>query len=328
MFQSRYLIVLFVLLAGLIVGFFIGTGNAGQKSQSNVSENCTYTYINPLRCLENGTKQTGEYTAFRKKLQQKIDEWAQSGVVENVSIQFRDLENGPTMSINVQEEFAPASLLKVPLLMAVYRKSEKEPDFLKNKITVNVNLIDDNQAIEPEKSVEKGKTYSIDDLLYKMIVNSDNKSTVLLRQQLRETETDQEWYITTLSDLGIKDFTLDSTDDDFITVKNYASLFRILYNASYLNRDDSEKALSLLSKVEFDDGIVAGVPKDVQVAHKFGVRDFPNESLNQLHDCGIVYYPKNHYLLCIMTRGDKVVDLVKVIQEISTQVFQEVKSRS
>lgn len=324
--MQKYVLLIILLGVGALIGFFIGVGTDGKKSQPDFSENCTYSYINPLRCLENEPKQKSEYTVFKKQLQERIDEWVQDGIVENVSIQFRDLENGPTMSINEQEEFAPASLLKVPLLFAIYKKSEREPNFLKSEIKVKVNLIDESQVIEPEKSIERGKTYTVEDLVHRMIVYSDNKSKLLLERQLLQGSK-EDWHKIILSEMGIKDFTLDSTEDDFITVKNYASLFRILYNASYLNKDSSEKALELLSQSEFEDGIVAGVPDDIEVAHKFGVRNFPNEHLKQLHDCGIVYYPKNHYLLCVMTRGDSVVDLVKVIQEISTQVFQEVESR-
>jgi hypothetical protein len=44
----------------------------------------------------------------------------------------------------------------------------------------------------------------------------------------------------------------------------------------------------------------------------------------QLHDCGIVYYPKRPYILCVMTRGEKMDVLPKVIKEISTEVYRNV----
>ncbi|MDO8560151.1 MAG: serine hydrolase [bacterium] len=57
-----------------------------------------------------------------------------------------------------------------------------------------------------------------------------------------------------------------------MSVKDYASFFRILYNASYLNREQSERALGLMTKTRFRDGIIAGVPAGRPVAHKFGER--------------------------------------------------------
>jgi hypothetical protein len=49
--------------------------------------------------------------------------------------------------------------------------------------------------------------------------------------------------------------------------------------------------------------------------------------LNQLHDCGIIYYPGNPYLLCVMTRGTDWSALEKTIQTISAMTYKEVDSR-
>jgi beta-lactamase class A len=125
----------------------------------------------------------------------------------------------------------------------------------------------------------------------------------------------------TFSDLGV-DVPNAQKPEDFMSVKQYASFFRILFNATYLNKDYSEKALSLLTKTEFTQGIVSGVPKTVSVSHKFGETRYNN--LLQLHDCGIVYFPKKPYLLCIMTRGDNANDLTHVISHLSQSVYEQV----
>jgi hypothetical protein len=44
----------------------------------------------------------------------------------------------------------------------------------------------------------------------------------------------------------------DNPNEEFISVKDYASFFRILYNASYLNREYSETALKLLSETLYN----------------------------------------------------------------------------
>ena len=56
----------------------------------------------------------------------------------------------------------------------------------------------------------------------------------------------------------------------FISAKNYSLFFRVLYNATYLSREMSEKALGLLSKTVFRDGLTAKLPSSVVVSHKFG----------------------------------------------------------
>jgi len=83
--------------------------------------------------------------------------------------------------------------------------------------------------------------------------------------------------------------------------------------------------LEFLSQVEFKEGIVAGVPRDVVVSHKFGERGTADSNTLQLHDCGIVYYPSNPYLLCVMTRGSDFEKLKEVIKTISATIYREIK---
>lgn len=117
----------------------------------------------------------------------------------------------------------------------------------------------------------------------------------------------------------------EGSEDDFLTVKRYASIYRILYNASFLNKEMSQSVLELLTKTRSPLGIDDGIPAGIPVAHKFGVRE--QFSSKQLHDCGIVYYPENHYILCIMTRGDDVTMLSSIIRDIATLVHTEMVER-
>jgi hypothetical protein len=60
------------------------------------------------------------------------------------------------------------------------------------------------------------------------------------------------------------------------------------------------------------------------VAHKFGEResrDLQGNTSYQLHDCGVVYYPKRPFLLCVMTKGTDSDVLTKVIQDISQSIY-------
>jgi len=161
-----------------------------------------------------------------------------------------------------------------------------------------------------------GSNYSIDEVIYRMIVYSDNDAKDLLLANL-----DGRILARTYSDLTVNGPTIIKTDD-FITVKDYATFFRVLFNASYLSQNLSEKALKILSETDFKDGLVSGVPPSVKVAHKFGEREFLDRK--QLHDCGIIYYPSHPYLLCVMTRGDNLASLAKNIADISRLVYDEV----
>lgn len=187
-------------------------------------------------------------------------------------------------------------------------------------------LIEYTQNIKPERVAEVGKEYSVEELLEYMVLHSDNNaSNNLLIHLPAELSED---VFSTFQVPSPRDKTADTY---LLNVKEYASFFRILYNASYLSKDSSEAVLNLLSKVTFSRGITGKLPKDIVVAHKFGERMYqetlPNGGSHekaQLHDCGIVYYPGDPYLLCIMTRGDDMKELSEMTQDISKMIYDAV----
>jgi hypothetical protein len=71
-----------------------------------------------------------------------------------------------------------------------------------------------------------------------------------------------------------------------------------------------------------------GLPPGIPVADKFGEWAPGGDSdIRQLHDCGIIYYPGNPYLLCVMSRGLSYDDLSGVIGDVSRVTFNEVNRR-
>ena len=152
-----------------------------------------------------------------------------------------------------------------------------------------------------------------------MIVDSDNNAKNVLLNSIGEFDINQIY-----TDLGIAIPGTRGTED-FMSVKEYAAFFRILYNASYLNKEMSQKALNLLLSTDYADGLVAGVPKEMKVAQKFGERRM--EDVNQLHDCGIVYYPQKPYLICVMTRGNDFKTQGRIIADISRVIYSNIKEQ-
>lgn len=100
------------------------------------------------------------------------------------------------------------------------------------------------------------------------------------------------------------------------------------YNASYLSKEYSQKVLEMLAAADFKLGLAAGVPPGVVVANKFGEREGLPDDQKQLHDCGIIYFPENPYLLCVMmTQGPNFEYLPTIIKMVSKMVYDEVESR-
>lgn len=314
------------LILGILIGSFSFYFFNNKNSNTNIlnpNNNCKYKFLNPLTCNFGISKSTKQYTSLRNEIINYINDSSTKKNADEVSVYFRDLKNGTTMSINAQDSFFPASLLKVPLLMMYYKKAETDPNVLKRKITINGDLKTKKQNIIPQIGVIPGQAYSIDELLNLLITQSDNGAWAVLLDDLDKNHSTQD-FLSTLNELGIIDPNRQD-QDQVITTQAYASIFRSLYESSYLNSEMSERALELLSESIYKNGIVAGVPQGTVIAHKFGEQ---SEDKTQLHDCGIIYFDKNPYLLCIMTQGESISQLQPVIQTISKRVFEKVKSRN
>jgi beta-lactamase class A len=273
-----------------------------------------------------------EYADLRLRLESYIEDEKQKGTVSEVGIFFRDLKDGPTLGINEYADFSAASLLKVPGLIAYLAVSEENPEVMSVKLRVPSDVDIESfyeQYYQPRERIVPGQEYTVSDLLKRSIDFSDNLAHAMLVTYL-QTSKQGDLYVETLRDLGLVP---GNVGLDFVmSVKRYSSIFRTLYVASYLSPKKSEEALEILSKADFHAGLRAGVPPSIRVAQKFGERAYSNplnleRNVNQLHDCGIIYFPDNPYTLCIMTRGDDFKELEGIITDLSRMFYEEVESR-
>lgn len=243
--------------------------------------------------------------------------------MENISIYFRNLKNGLWAGIGENIGYDPASLLKVPIMITWLKKEQDHPGTLA-KWLIWTGSPDDNKR-EEFYTLHPGQSYTVENLITLMIEKSDNDAKDLLLSNL-----DAQTLNTVFSDLNIKTWGDTAGTSKQISASMYSRFLRILYNSSYLNRDASEKALELLSSTNFNTGLVAGVPSNIPVAHKFGqYTDSDPTSPIELHDCGIIYYPKSPYLLCIMTRGKTSIEtLESIIKTVSETVYNTVSKEN
>ena len=74
-----------------------------------------------------------ELRPFQSKVEELIKNEQSTGKVRDVAVYFRSLSDGMWFGINENEKFSPASLLKVPVMMAYLKLAESDPDILKKK---------------------------------------------------------------------------------------------------------------------------------------------------------------------------------------------------
>jgi beta-lactamase class A len=278
-----------------------------------------YKYAKPL--LLSDEQQSESMQDLKGEVSGMIESKKSSGELLSAAVHVMNLNDNSWFAINADERFNPGSLFKVPVMMAYLRESEKKPGLLDKKLTLPGFVSIPVQTFNG-KSIEKDKPYTIRELLYYMIVESDNGATALLNKNADLNE-----FNNFFRTIGVS--TEKRYDNDFsFSVVEYSRFLRILYNASYLTNEDADYALSLLVQTKFRDGMLKYLPPDIKVAHKFGESGDPKPGgVKQLHESGILYLPDGPVLLNIMTKGKDVHVLAGSIADISKLIYERLSVR-
>ena len=295
-----------LLLIGFIAGVFgLKFYEDTKKSEDAPREIRTggFEYINPLlECDAAEYMISAPLKPIRNKISVYIDRLKSENKIKEASVYYRNLNNGPWFGVNERLVYNPASLVKVPMMAAYLKVAETRPEILDAEVKYEGEYEDKDNLSDPAKSLNPGESYTVRDLIYKMVAFSDNKALHLSHRYLAEN-VDKDLLDKIALEMDV--FSTGALNaDNRLNIKDYSSVFRILYNASFLNNELSESALKLLADSDYDEGLAAVLPPGIKIANKYGVYTVgDNDSELQLHDCGIIY-AETPYLLCVMTRGD------------------------
>ena len=249
-----------------------------------------------------------------------------SGRAQKISVFYRDLSNRQWFGINENDNFAPGSLLKLPLAMVYYKLSEIDPTILDQEYRylkkIDSNHLYNIQNIKPKQELQEGNFYKVSELIESMVQDSSNEPVPILASNVS-----QGFFNKVYIDLGVFFPKTGGIEQDFVSVKTYGAILRTLYNASYLNQKNSNELLKIMSNSSFRSGLVSGVPENVKVANKFGERVVLHPVSKQItsveiHDCGIIYSEEENYILCVMTKGKDIKVLSQIIAEISKKIYE------
>lgn len=278
-----------------------------------------FKYIRPLQYAEPECE--GKYLPLKGQLQNKIAAYKSSNSLTSASVYLRDFDKGNWININPDEQYHPASLLKLAVMITFLKMEEKNAGFLDKKLTFSGKFDKTRTQTYNSYQIQVGKSYTVKELLEYMVSYSDNNATNLLHEVM-----DVEEHKRTFDYLGLvvpDIYKLGYT----ISAKDYSMFLKVLYNGGYLNVDHSEFAFELLSKTDFNDGLAAGLPKGTMLVHKFGEWT-DGKSVRQLHESGVIYLNGKAYLLTIMTSGSDVKKLTEVIASTTKVVYDYLENAS
>jgi len=328
--MRRVYIYIVAVAACVAIGVALGYALFGQTPQgsSSVTRQGGYNFINPLlSCDINEDVPDSKFDSLRQSLTQLINQDKDNGYATRISIYFRDMNTGNWTGVGENDVYIPASLLKVPVMIAYLHQQETTGGVLNTYYSLPSSPdTNASEYFKPEHPLTLGGAYTVTDLIKAMITQSDNNAAAVLQAHMSPTSIADVY-----NNFGLP-IEPSEADADMSPVE-YMRVFRILYNATYLDRSDSEQALELLSAIDFPQGAVKGLPSGMPFANKFGERTVETVSSGQtvvqkrdLADCGIVYYPGNPYGICIMTEGRDFSQLANVIADISGTVYESVNN--
>jgi beta-lactamase class A len=267
---------------------------------------------------------------LRKSLEREIKE---SGA--EVGLAFKDLESGKSLLIQADVMMHAASLMKVPVMIEVFRRAEQGQFQLDEKILVknefksivdgslySLTVTDDSdddiyQYIDKELSIRE--------LVHRMITVSSNLATNILIELV-----DAQNVMRTLNELGIhKMKVLRGVEDikayewDLNNQTDALSMMQVMLSlseGSACSEEACEEMIEILSQQKFRAKIPAGIPDGIRVANKTG-------SITRIdHDAAIVFPEERRpYVLVVLTRGiDNRVEAESLIAGLSKVIYQRI----
>ena len=209
------------------------------------------------------------------------------------SIYVWDYETGNYADINADEIFPTASIIKLPVLVQLFRSIEK------NQLTIYDEMpLTEYYRTEGSGSLQfkaANSKYSIDTLARMMITESDNSATNMIMAKLGSM-TDinsgiREWglkhtYVQTwLPDLG---------GTNHSTARDMAQILYNIDNPKFLSTSSREKIFDYMGHVHNNRLIAAGIPSNATFLHKTG------DIGKMLGDAGIVFAPNGKKYIVVI----------------------------
>jgi beta-lactamase class A len=333
---NRHFLITLLAIA-FALGVFVGAGMGlftsslpGKGEVVSEKKEGTFRFIR-ASIKSNGSGKnlsTQELKPFQYKVNALIENALKSGGASAASVYFRDLNNGNWFGIREHDKFSPKSLLKVPLMIAHFKWAESNPSVLRRTLKNTATVQEPVQGqVEQVNKLVLGKTYTVNTLIFRMIAHDDADAYALLYANLPANRLEK-----VFNDLNVEYDP--QKQDNTLSLSAFASFFRVLYNASYLTEEMSEKALRYLSKSSFRTGMVAGIPPNIDIASKHGERKLlvittgEEKELLQLHEFGIIYHPNRPFLLGVMVRGNDSDQMTKIVRDITRLIYEEVDKQS
>lgn len=220
-----------------------------------------------------------------------------------------DLSSGEAFGKNEKEEFIAASTVKVAFAAYVMDKIDSRSLNRNKKWTYKAEDYEEGTGVLI--GYPTGTSFPVTDFVKMAIEKSDNAaSNVILRymglNNIQKFLIEKEIYGFDLA-------------ENTATPEAMAKLLKMIYSGQIISKESTDELINYMKNSITQDRIVAGVPKEVPMAHKIGT------GVRAISDAAIVYHPKNPYILVVYSKDtngeDEPRDAIKEISKIVYEYF-------
>lgn len=306
----RYVLIVSLILNAGLLYWYVFRGEQPQGTVANITAENNYPLLSADILHDLQRDVLINFYPLRTELREAVEPYG-----DDFGFYFEYLPTGTSISVNSNDEFYAASLFKVPVVMAYYHGKERKRMTDDPEVEIKQEHLDKEFGDLWKKGA--GTKMKASELVRLSLVESDNTAIKALLPIIEQQD-----FVPVYNGLDI-DLHADN-NGALISARTYASILKALHYSSVLNKEDSEEILQMLSETPFKDKIVAGVPENINVAHKIG--DFSAGETDQgYRDCGIVYEPRRPYILCMFSKSDEATARERM-KMVSSKVYKYVST--
>jgi beta-lactamase class A len=216
----------------------------------------------------------------------------------NAGLYLKDLHTGRVWEYNADRLFPSASLVKLPIMAAIFDKIKSGAITLGTQIKLTrADRVGGSGSL---KWVRDGTSLSVMEIIYKMITESDNTATRMLIDYVGMNYLDTAFkklglVYTNICPEGMSLASGRLEKDNYTTAREMAGLLDRIYSGELVDREASGFMLDVLKHNKSRTRLRKGLPSGWEIGHKTGLLR------KACHDAGIVFSPRGDYVIVVMT---------------------------
>jgi beta-lactamase class A len=248
----------------------------------------------------------------------------------DVGVDFRTLDGRTAWSFHAEDTFHAASTMKIPVMIELFHQVQQGKLKLDDSLPIknefqsladgSIFTLDPKDDSETDLYQAVGQTRTLSQLCELMITVSSNFATNLLIQKLgveNVRATVHSLHADGMNVLrGVEDNKAFAKGlNNTTSAQGLAVLLEAIAKGQAVDAGASRELVEILERQKFNEGIPAGLPAGMQVAHKTG-------ELTKLHHDAAIVYAKRPFVLVILVRGlTDIKDSSALMADVTRQLY-------